>query len=271
MAAVDAAVLHARAVESVAVPRSVERRVGLLFTGTGIAVFAVMGVFGLVMRLTQATVLHVSPAWFYRLMTVHGAGMLTGALLAMMGALWFVLRETVPLRLRRALASYVFVLVGAVCVIVSVLVGGFAAGWTFLTPLPFHPAGQWSTWATAVFLVGLLLVGVGFFVFCADVLASTTTTYGGLARTLGIPYLRGRDDSPPPPHAIAATVVSLPPEASILIQSSGGSIVFNCFSMMAASASDASSLLLPTRSLRSPASASSQSPLKLAFVLKARS
>ena len=209
MAAVDAAVLHARAVESVAVPRSVERRVGLLFTGTGIAVFAVMGVFGLVMRLTQATVLHVSPAWFYRLMTVHGAGMLTGALLAMMGALWFVLRETVPLRLRRALASYVFVLVGAVCVIVSVLVGGFAAGWTFLTPLPFHPAGQWSTWATAVFLVGLLLVGVGFFVFCADVLASTTTTYGGLARTLGIPYLRGRDDTPAPPQAIAAVVVSI--------------------------------------------------------------
>ena len=61
------------------------------------------------MRLTQATVLHVSPGWFYRLMTVHGAGMLTGALLAMMGALWFVLRETVPLSLRRALASYVFI------------------------------------------------------------------------------------------------------------------------------------------------------------------
>ena len=56
---------------------------------------------------------------------------------------------------------------------------------------------------------GLLLVGIGFFVFCADVLASTTTTYGGLARTLGIPYLRGRDDSPPPPQAIAATVVSI--------------------------------------------------------------
>ena len=97
MAAVDAAVLHPRAAESVPVPRAVERRIGLLFAGTGIAVFAVMGLFGLVMRLTQATVLHVSPAWFYRLMTVHGAGMLTGALLAMMGALWFVLRETVPL------------------------------------------------------------------------------------------------------------------------------------------------------------------------------
>jgi cytochrome c oxidase subunit 1 len=53
--------------------------------------------------------------------------------------------------------TYVLILVGAVCVIVAVLIGGFAAGWTFLTPLPFYPAGQWSTWATVVFLVGLLL------------------------------------------------------------------------------------------------------------------
>jgi cytochrome c oxidase subunit I len=209
MAAADAAVLHPRALESIAAPRVAERRIGLLFIGTGIAVFAVMGLFGLVMRLTQATVLDVSPTWFYRLMTVHGAGMLTGALLAMMGALWFVLRETVTLNAGRAIASYVLILVGAVCVILAVLVGGFAAGWTFLTPLPFHPAGQWSTWATALFLVGLLLVGIGFFVFCADVLATTTTTYGGLARTLGIPFLRGKDDSPPPPQAIAAAVVSI--------------------------------------------------------------
>jgi cytochrome c oxidase subunit 1 len=190
-------------------PRATDRSVGLLFAVTGIAVFAAMGLFGLAMRLTQATVLDISPRWFYRLMTVHGAGMLTGALLGMMGALWFALRGTVALRPERALASYALVLTGAVCVIVSVLVGGFAAGWTFLTPLPFYPAGQWSMWATALWLVGLLLVGVGFFVFCADVLATTTTTYGGLARTLAIPYLRGHDDSPPPPQAIAAAVVSI--------------------------------------------------------------
>ena len=47
MAAVDAAVLHVRAAESVPVPRAAERRVGVLFVATGIAVFAVMGVFGL--------------------------------------------------------------------------------------------------------------------------------------------------------------------------------------------------------------------------------
>ena len=33
----------------------------------------------------------LSPAWFYRLMTLHGVGMITGVLLVMMGALWYVL------------------------------------------------------------------------------------------------------------------------------------------------------------------------------------
>ena len=69
----------------------------------------VMGVLGLIMRLTQATVIGLSPAWFYRILTLHGAGMITGVLLAMMGALWYVLHATVPLRPWRMLATYALV------------------------------------------------------------------------------------------------------------------------------------------------------------------
>ncbi len=204
------AVVHPRALElGLAEPRLSERRVAWAFAGSGIAVFALMGLAGLAMRLTQAEVLDLSPTWFYRLMTLHGAGMLTGALLAMMGALWFVLRQEVPLGLERMLASLLSILVGAVGVIVATILGGFGTGWTFLSPLPFYPAGQWHTWATVTFLVGLLLVGAGFFVFCLDVLITVTAAFGGLAQALGIPFLRGRDDSPPPPQVIAATVVSL--------------------------------------------------------------
>lgn len=202
------AVLHPKAGE-IAEPRVSERLVAWLFAGTGLAVITAMGIGGLVMRLTQADVLHVSPAWFYRVLTLHGAGMLVGGLLAMMGALWFVLRPHVPLSLARMLWSYATMLAGALAVIVAVLIGGFAAGWTFLAPLPFHAAGQWDTWATALFLTGLVGVGAGFMVFCVDVLAKTTTTYGGLLRSLGIPFLRNRDDSPPPPQALAAVVVAI--------------------------------------------------------------
>ncbi|HEX6663100.1 MAG TPA: hypothetical protein VF025_05455, partial [Gaiellaceae bacterium] len=102
-----ATVVHPRAVElGLAEPRLSERRIAWLFAGPGIAVFALMGLAGLTMRLAQAEVYDLSPTWFYRLLTLHGAGMLTGALLVMMGALWFVVRQEVPLGAERMLASY---------------------------------------------------------------------------------------------------------------------------------------------------------------------
>ena len=186
-----------------------DRTVAALCAVTGVALFAVMGVLGVVMRLTQADVLGVSPAWFYRILTLHGAGMLTGALLAMMGALWFVLRGDVALSAGRLLAAYAAIVAGAVAVLVATMVGGFAAGWTFLSPLPFESAGEWRTWSTVVFLIGILLVGTGFLSFCIDLLEQYMKRYGGLSRALGIPFLRGRDDDPPPPQVIGAVVVSI--------------------------------------------------------------
>lgn len=212
MEAATVSVLHPRAAgiaELSVEPRPIERRIGLLFAVTGIGLVGTMGVIGLVMRLTQATVLDVSPAWFYRLLTMHGSGMITGALLGMMGALWFVLRETVALNVRWMLVSYGLIVSGALCVVVACLVGGFGAGWTFLPPLPFYAAGQWSAWAAALFFVAMLLVGAGFFVFCTDVLGRVTATYGGLQGALGIRYLRGLDEEGPPPQAIAATVIAI--------------------------------------------------------------
>ncbi len=202
-------VLHPRALAFTVEARGIERRIGLLFCATGVVLIAGMGVLGLIMRLTQATVISLSPAWFYRLLTLHGVGMITGALLAMMGALWYVLHASVPLRTGRMLATYALTIAGVLAVLVATLVGGFGAGWTFLPPLPFYPAGQWSVWSESLFFVGNLLVGAGFCVFCIDVLEQTTNTYGGLARTLGWHYLRGREEKAPPPQAIAATVVAI--------------------------------------------------------------
>ena len=216
-------VLHPRAAAFTAeAERSVELRFGLLFAATGVALVAVMGVLGLTMRLTQADVLGISQAWFYRLMTLHGAGMITATLLAMMGALWYVLRATVALRPERMLASYALIVAGAACVLVATLAGGFAAGWTFLPPLPFYPAGQWSGWSETVFFLGLLGVGAGFMVFCVDVVEQTTATYGGLVRTLGLRYLFGREPEAPPPQAIAATAVAID---GLLASTAGTAIV----------------------------------------------
>ena len=148
--------------------------------------FGVMGLAGLAMRLSQAEVFTLSPSWFYRVMTLHGAGMLTGALLAMMGALWFVLRRTVPLDLGRMLFSYASILVGAVLVVVAVLLGGFAAGWTFLWPLPFDTAGAWRPWATDTFLVGTAARRRRLLRLLHRPAPADVRHYGGLQRALGI-------------------------------------------------------------------------------------
>jgi cytochrome c oxidase subunit 1 len=200
-------VVHPRAAAELGPDGSQDRLVVWLYLGSGVALIALMGILGLVMRLTQGEVLDLSPSWFYRAMTLHGAGMLTGALLAMMGGLWLALRPGVALDVRRALGALAGILLGAVAVLIAVLVGGFATGWTFLYPLPFHAVGQWSLWATVLFLVGMLLVGVGFVVYCVDVLQKVTAAHGGLAGSLGLPVLRGREG--PPPQAIAATVVAI--------------------------------------------------------------
>jgi cytochrome c oxidase subunit 1 len=215
-------VLHPRAAAFTVEARPIERRIGLLFAVTGIVLICLMGVLGLIMRLTQATVINLSPGWFYRLLTLHGMGMITGALIAAMGALWYVLHQSVPLRAGHMLASYALTVSGAPCVLVSTLVGGFGAGWTFLPPLAFYPAGQWSPWSESVFFVGALLVGGGFFVYCIDVLRQTTSSYGGLTGALGWRFLRGREPEPPPASVIAATVVAFD---GLLAMSAGMTIV----------------------------------------------
>jgi cytochrome c oxidase subunit 1 len=145
-AAPSASALHPRAAAFTEEARSVERRLGVIFATTGITLILLMGVLGLIMRLTQGSVIDLSPAWFYRLMTLHGMGMITGALIGAMGALWYVLHESVPLRVSHMVTGYLLTVVGALCVLVATLVGGFGAGWTFLPPLPFFAAGQWPVW-----------------------------------------------------------------------------------------------------------------------------
>ncbi len=202
--------IHPSAVAIDPVIGGTQRRVGLWFGVTGLVLFALMALLGLLMRLNQADLLSVSDAWFYRVMTLHAAGMLAGVLLSMMGGLWYVVRSTIGrLDGRVAAAAYVSLVVGVVLVLVSVVFGGFAAAWTFLYPLPYAAAGMWGTWATVCFLLGMSLVGAAFMIYCIDMLRAVTETYGGLAGALGIRWMRGLASEAPPPQVLATTAVAI--------------------------------------------------------------
>ncbi len=183
-----------------------QRRIGLLYGVTGLAVFLLMVLVGIVMRLNQGDMLTISDDWFYRLMTLHASGILVGVLMAMMGGLWYVMRSVVPqLNYRLAVLGWGIIVGGVVLALVSILIGGYAGAWTFLWPLPFETAGAWAQWASVVYLLALVLVGVGFVIYCIDMLRAITNHYGGLVRALGWSWLVGHAKTPPPPQTIAAT------------------------------------------------------------------
>ena len=47
----------------------------------------------------------------------------------------------------------------------------FGGSWVFLYPLPFHGAGQWGDWATALFSASVLLAGLSIVTWCLAILA----------------------------------------------------------------------------------------------------
>ncbi len=181
----------------------------LRFTITvGVVVFALMMLAGIAMRASQAGAVGIDPELFYRLMTLHGAGMVGAAGLGGTIVMWAFLRRYVPLSTRVFGLLWTLSLVGVLLIVGSIVVGRFAAGWTFLYPLPAKSLGMWSAAAAAAFVLGLTLIGVGFLLFYGDCAIALSRRFGSLWRSLGGPQLIGGDvEAAPPPVVVASTMV----------------------------------------------------------------
>jgi cytochrome c oxidase subunit 1 len=193
-------------------PASNARAVVWAYLATGLVLIGGLGIVGGLLRATQAQYVPIDAATFYALLTLHGAGMLVATLILLIGAHWAMLREILSLRTSTLLAAFVPFLVGTLLVAVAVLIGHYATAWTFLYPLPFVGT-FWPAWATGCYLFGMLLVGIGFGIYCFDSLAAITRTYGNLLNGLGLdtlfPRLRRADGLVAPPTVLAATMVAI--------------------------------------------------------------
>jgi len=182
--------------------------VAYLFTAA--AVVLLMMLFGLLMRLEQAQLIEMGPQPFYKLMTLHGAGMVGIAGIAGAAVMWHFLRQYVALSAGILMTNLALFLAGVVMILTSVLLGDFHGAWTFLFPLPGQSMGMWSTQAAALFMAGLLVIGVGFLLLHLDIARAILARHGSLARALGWPQLFGRDDGKaPPPTIVASTMVTI--------------------------------------------------------------
>ncbi|MCC7152699.1 MAG: cbb3-type cytochrome c oxidase subunit I, partial [Rubrivivax sp.] len=178
-----------------------------LYMITGVVVVVVMMIVGLTMRMAQATWIGVGSNVFYQLLSLHGAGMVGTASLVTTAVMWFFLRKYVPLHRWAFLTNYVLFMLGVVCIILAVTVGGYGALWTFLYPLPAQGMGMWSPGASALFLSGYLLIGVGALLFYLDAAAAIIKVHGNLARALGVQWLLGGTIDPQHPKAVVASTM----------------------------------------------------------------
>lgn len=186
---------------------SLARKGILTYLGISAVVYLLMMLAGLVMRLAQAGLIALPPNFFYQLMTAHGAGMVGISALAASAVLWYFLRRYVELNVGILWANLILFLVGVVCILGGIFVGGYAGAWTFLFPLPSTSMGAWGIWAAASFMVGLLIIGVGFLLFYLDVMRAILTKYRSIPRALGWPQLFANSDAPMPPATIVASTM----------------------------------------------------------------
>jgi heme/copper-type cytochrome/quinol oxidase subunit 1 len=132
------------------------------------------GSLGVLIRESQAGIGKLPPNTWYAFMTAHGLGAFLGwAGFAVMGLAYWVLEdvgfELRPLGRWLAEATWWLMVVGVAGVIVSTVFMHFAGSWVFLYPLPFHGAGQWGRWATAIFSASVLLAGLSIVTWCVSI------------------------------------------------------------------------------------------------------
>ena len=193
---------------------SVARRVMWVYMATGLAIFFLMVLVGILLRAEQAGWITFDAGWFYALLSLHGVGMVVAMTIAGLGTLWYFVSREIALDARIAYLAYGLLVAGVVCVIVSVIPGEYGALWTMLYPLPFVGT-YWPSWATGAWLIGSTLVMIGFVVWCAQVLAALLARYGGLRGVLGIDYVLDnrrfteQRREPPPPQMFAAAITAI--------------------------------------------------------------
>lgn len=202
--------------------KSVElTRIALLNMITGFVIFLAMGLLGYAMRLDQAGFWTFDPSVFYEIMTLHGAGMVTAALIAAVGGLIEVLNGSTPLDTRPLWTAYVIGSLAFAIIVLAIIFGGVGAGWTMLYPLPYRSAGEWTVTAAVAVYVGYFLTAVAFLLYCAAFLRGTVRAAGGLGKALALRYLfsagRSGADQLPTPAQLVATVISLDGIATVVL------------------------------------------------------
>lgn len=174
------------------------------------AVLLLMMIAGVLMLLSQGNLIKLDTIMFYKVMTLHGTGMIGASILAVSAIMWYFLSQYVPLK-RSVFHLYIILfLIGVTMILIAIFGYDFAGGWTFLYPLPAISGGVWGKTGAALYLGGMLVIGTSFLIFLLETARAIIKKYGSFSTTLGWPQLLGKKEGfGPPPTVVAATMVCI--------------------------------------------------------------
>ncbi|WP_449539441.1 cbb3-type cytochrome c oxidase subunit I [Ferdinandcohnia sp. Marseille-Q9671] len=203
-----------------------QNRTLIMYLLTGSLVILLMMIFGVLMLLAQGNMIDVDPGFFYEILTVHGTGMVGASALSAAAVMWYFLSKYVQLNKGIFISNFIFFIIGVAMVLVGIFSFDFAGGWTFLYPLPAISAGGWGVVGAALYLGGMLVIGVGFLLLYLDVARAIIKQYGSLGGGLGWSIVFGKKKGYGPPAAVVAStmvvivnITALVSGATILVMS----------------------------------------------------
>lgn len=196
---------------------SSNRKNVILPTIIGSGLILLMMIMGLLMLLNQGKLISISDSFFYKIMTLHGTGMVGAGALAGTAIMYYFLSQYVKLSKAIFITNIATFLIGVVMVLVGIFVFNFAAAWTFLYPLPALSGGMWGVAGAVFYLGGMTILGVGFLLFYLDCGRAIIKKFGNLGNALGWPIIFGRKMKEElSPTVVASTMVTIVNTAALV-------------------------------------------------------
>lgn len=187
------------------------KKLMLVWCITFLILFPLLILLGLTMRLNQGDVIKLDPGTFYALMTLHGLGM-AGVLFSftLAGLHYLIGTRYAKVSISLGYTLYFLILFGTIGLAVATLIGKFAAGWYLLYPLTFKGT-SWESWATALSLVSLIVLGVAWLIGSTHIVHVLAKKYGGIVNTMGWQYFKKEKPSEELPSIALISTISLVP------------------------------------------------------------
>lgn len=209
----------------------------LIFT---ITVLVLLMLFGVLMLLNQGEIINLEWEMFYKLMSVHGIGMVGIATVGGIAIMFYFTSKYLKLN-PKVLMTHLYLTITAYAgILVAVFVFNYSDAWTFLYPLPSTSAEQGTMIGVILFLGSVLLFGISCLIVHVHIARHIIGKYGGLRYGLGWNVIFGKDELGPPTAVVASTMVSIVNVTAII---AGGTAIIFAF-LNIATGYDADPLLI---------------------------